>query len=142
MIVQVILVQEILRNVEELELYERGVFLASSTMSNRAQHLNLSADRHIPYHCYTLVTGYNNIVFDYESVTREVLSVCGLLEKITTSSVFVAFTLDYVDICKTSKMGHVLGGINIVDMDTTAPGSDTPMFNMADGRGGEPVDFT
>ena len=74
---------EILRNVEELESYERGIFPASSSMSNRARQLNLFADHYIPYHCYTSVTGHKNIAFDYESVTCEVLLACGLLEKST-----------------------------------------------------------
>ena len=132
---------EILRNVEELESYKRGIFPDSSTMSNRARQLNLFSDRHVPYHCYTSVTGHKNIAFDYESVTRQVLFACGLLQKAITSSVFVAFTLDYAEICKTSKRGHVLGGIKIVDMDTKVPGSDIPMFNVADGRGGTTSGF-
>ena len=97
---------EILRNVEKLESYEIGIFPASSTMSNRACQLNSFADRHVPLHCYTSVTGHKNIAFDYESVTRQVLLACSLLEKATTSSVFVAFTLDYAEICKTAKRGH------------------------------------
>ena len=68
---------EIFRNVEELELYERGIFPASSTMPNRALQLNSFVDRYVPFYRYTSITGHNNISFDYESVTCKVLlAVC------------------------------------------------------------------
>ena len=86
---------EILQNVEELEPYERGVFSACSTISNRAQDLNYFVNREVPYYCYTSVTGYKTIAFNYESVPDKVLSACSLLEKSTSLSVFVTFTLDY-----------------------------------------------
>ena len=125
---------EILREVEGVEYYKRGVFPASSTMSNRGRELNRFADRFVPFKCFRSSTGHRNIAFHYEKVVREILRGLGLLEKAEMTSVSVCFTLDFAEICKHSRLGHVLGGIKIVDVDTKYPGTDRPMFD--DTRGG------
>ena len=123
---------EILRKVESLEEFERGVFPGKSTISRRAKELERFAEDYVPYKCYRSSTGHRNIKFKYENVLRTVLSTLGLLEKAKTEPVEIAFTIDYAQVCSTTKRGHVLAGVKVVDRDTKIPGTDEIMFAFDD----------
>ena len=123
---------EILRGVEGLEGYQRGIFPGRSTISNRANELEKHADSIVPYKCYESETGHRNIRFKYENVLRHALTSLSLSEKAETTSVTICFTVDYAEVCKTSKRGHVLGGIKIVDIDAKYPGTNKNMFDLSE----------
>ena len=120
---------EIMRDVEGLEKYERGVFHGKSAMSRVAKELELFADKYVSYDCYTSETGHRNISFDYEAVLRNCLLAMGLLDKAESCSVSVCFTLDFAEVCSTTKRGHVLAGLKIIDKDTTHPRTKERLFN-------------
>ena len=128
-----------MRDVEGLEKYERGVFHGKTAMSRVANELEVFADKHVSYDCYTSETGHRNISFDYEAVLRNCLLAMGLLNKAEHGSVSVCFTLDFAEVCSTTKRGHVLAGLKIIDKDATHPRTKERLFNYeptADSRNG------
>ena len=44
-----------------------------------------------------------------------------LLEKVESGYVSICFTLDFSEVCSTTKRGCVLTGLKIIDKDTTHP---------------------
>ena len=118
-----------MRDVEGLEKYERGVFHGKTAMSRVANELEVFADKHVSYDCYTSETGHRNISFDYEAVLRNCLLAMGLLDKAERGSVSVCFTLDFAEVCSTTKRGHVLAGLKIIDKDATHPRTKEKLFN-------------
>ena len=112
---------EIMRDVEGLEKYERGVFHGKTAMSRVAKELELFADKYVSYDCYTSETGHRNISFDYKAVLRNCLLAMGLLDKAECCSMSICFTLDFVEVCSTTKRGHVLAGLRIIYKDATHP---------------------
>ena len=120
---------EIMRDVEGLEKYERGVFHGKSAMSRVAFMLEDEANKYVPYSCYVSETGHRNIAFDYEAVVRNCLLSMGLLEKAEGGSVSICFTLDFAEVCSTTKRGHVLAGIKIIDKDATHPRTKEKLFD-------------
>ena len=123
---------EILRKVESLEDFERGMFPGKSTISRRAKELELFAQDFVPYKCYMSTIGHRNIKFKYDNVLRNVLLALGLLDKAKTQPVEIAFTIDYAQVCSTTNRGHVLAGVKIIDRDTKIPGTDALMFAFDD----------
>ena len=73
---------DILRGVQWLGYYERGVFQNESTMSRKALELEAYATKCFPYKTYTSEIGQRNIAFKYEYLVRLVLVSLGLLEKL------------------------------------------------------------
>ena len=120
---------EIMRDVEGLEKYERGVFHGKSAMSRVAAMLDQHADKYVPYSCYVSETGHRNIAFNYEAVLRNCLLSMGLLEKAEGGSVSICFTLDFAEVCSTTKRGHVLAGMKIIDKDARHPRTKEKLFN-------------
>ena len=53
----------------------------------------------------------------------------GLLDKAESCSVSVCFTLDFAEVCSTTKRGHVLAGLKIIDKDATHPRTKERLFN-------------
>ena len=120
---------EIMRDVEGLEKYERGVFHSKSAMSRVAKELEVFAHDYVPFQSYVSDTGHMNIAFDYEAVLRNCLLAMGLLGKAECGSVSVCFTLDFAEVCSTTKRGHVLAGMKIIDKDATHPRTKKLLFN-------------
>ena len=118
-----------MRQVEGLERYERGVFHGKSAMSRVAKVLEKHADDIVPYECYISETGHRNIAFDNEAVLRNCLDAMGLTKKAETQSVSICFTLDYAEVCSTTKRGHVLAGMKIIDKDAKHPITKELLFN-------------
>ena len=94
---------EIMRDVEGVEKYERGVFHSKSAMSRVAKELEVFAHDYVPFQSYVSDTGHRNIAFDYEAVLRNCLLAMGLLGKAECGSVSVCFTLDFAEVCSTTK---------------------------------------
>ena len=74
-------------------------------------------------------TCHINIVFDCEAVIKNCLLPMGLLEKAEGGSISICFTVDFVEICTTTKRGRVLVGIQIIDKDVTRPRTKWKLFN-------------
>ena len=74
-------------------------------------------------------TGHRNIAFDYESVLSNWLNAIGLLEKAESRCVSVCFTSDFVEVHSTTKRGHVLAGLKIIDKDATYLKTKTKIFD-------------
>ena len=55
---------------------------------------------------------------------RHVLPALDLREKVKTTAVEIVFTINYAQVCSTSKRGHVIAGVKIVDRDTKNPWTD------------------
>ena len=110
-----------MRDVEGLAKYERGGFHGKTAMSRVAKELEVFTDKYVSYDCYTSETGHRNISFDYEAVLRNCLLAMGLLDKAESCSVSVCFTLDFAEVCSTTKRGHVLAGLRIIYKDATHP---------------------
>ena len=110
---------DVLKKMEDLDKYQRGLFPSSSTIGNRAAKLEAVANRYVPFEEYESDCGNPNIKFDYNSVLRLALKALGLWEKAKTRGVEIVFTLDYAQYCKTR--GHVLAGAKIVDRDAINP---------------------
>ena len=117
---------ELLRKVEGVKVYGRGMFTSSSTLSNRCKELETYASTIIPFKEFTSVGKNLNIIFDYEKILTVALQSLGLYEKASKDGVEIAFTLDYAQICK--RRGHVLAGIKIVDKDARHPSSKELLF--------------
>ena len=45
-------------------------------------------------------------------------------------SVSICFPLYFAEVCKTLKRGHVLGGLEVFDVNTKHPGNDKLMFDF------------
>ena len=118
-----------MRDVEGLEKYERGVFHSKSAMSRVAKELEVFAHDYVPFQSYVSDTGHRNIAFVYEAVLRNCLLTMGLLGKAECGSVSVCFTLDFAEVCSTTKRGHVLAGMKIIDKDATHPRTKRLFFN-------------
>ena len=86
-------------------------------MSRVAAMLEKEGDNFVPYTCYISDTEHRNIAFDYEAVLRNCLHSMGLLKKSETESVSICFTLDFAEVYSTTKRGHVLAGMKIIDED-------------------------
>ena len=112
---------ELLRKVEGVKVYGRGMFTSSSTLSNRCKELETYASTIIPFKEFISVGENLNITFDYEKILAVTLQSLGLYEKTSKDGVEIAFTLDYAQICK--RRGHVLAGIKIFDKDARHPSS-------------------
>ena len=56
---------EILRKVEGLEEFQRGVFPGKSTIWMKAKELEKYVDSYLPYKCYRFSTGHRNIKLKY-----------------------------------------------------------------------------
>ena len=121
---------DVLRKMEDLPKYKRGMFPSSSTIGNRASALEKFADKYVPFVESVSEDGNLQIVFDYESVLRCALTALGLLEKAVAGGVELVFTLDYAQYCK--KRGHILAGCKIVDREARSPVDGG--FLMADGE--------
>ena len=120
---------EIMRQVEGLKKYERGIFHGKSAMSRVANELETHAEDYVPYSCYVSETGHRNIAFDNEAVLRNCLDAMGLTEKAEKQCVSICFTLDYAEVCSTTKRGHVLAGMKIIDKDAKHPITKELLFN-------------
>ena len=94
---------EIMRQVEGLKKYERGIFHGKSAMSRVANELETHADDYVPYSCYLSESGHRNIAFDNEAVLRNCLDAMGLTEKAEKQCVSICFTLDYAEVYSTTK---------------------------------------
>ena len=90
-------------------------------MSCVALMLEKASEKYVPYICYFSGTGHGNIELDYEAVLRNCLSSMSLLKKAEVGSVFICFTLDFAEICSTTKRGHVLAGMKIINKDRRHP---------------------
>ena len=98
-------------------------------MSRVAKELEVFAHDYVPFQSYVSDTGHRNIAFDYEAVLRNCLLAMGLLGKAEGGSVSVCFTLDFAEVCSTTKRGHVLAGMKIIDKDATHPRTKKVLFN-------------
>ena len=86
------------------------MFPGKSTISRSAKELERFAEDYVPYQCYRSSTGHRNIKFKYKNVLRTVMITLGLLEKEKTEPVEIAFTIDYAQVCSTTKRSCVNGG--------------------------------
>ena len=89
---------EIMRDMEGLKKYERGVFRRKSAMSRVAKVLDPYAEDVVPYEWYVSKTGHRNITFDNEAVLRHYLDPMGLTKKAESGSVSICFTLDFAEV--------------------------------------------
>ena len=80
---------EIMRDVEGLKKYERGVFHGKSAMSRVAKVLETHAEDFVPYECYVSETGHRNIAFNNEAVLRHCLEAMGLTKKAEIGSISI-----------------------------------------------------
>ena len=119
-----------------MEEHQIGIFPGKLSMSRKAKELEKYAEKYAPFICYKSDIGHKNIAFQYEDVLRHTLLSLGLLEKAKHTSISVCFTLDFAEVCKTSKMGHVLGGAKVVDVETKHPETSKLMFDFEPSSGG------
>ena len=118
-----------MRQVEGLTKYERGIFHGKSAMSGVVKVLETHAKDFVTYSCYISETGHRNIAFDNEAVLRNCLDAMDLTKKAEKQSVSICFTLDYAEVCSTTKRGHVLAGMKIIDKDAKHPITKELLFN-------------
>ena len=107
----------------------RGVFHGKSAMSRVIKMLERHAEDFVPYECYVSETGHRNIAFDNEAVLRHCLDAMGLTKKAERGSVSICFTLDFAEVCSTTKRGHVLAGLKIIDKDARHPKTKDLLFD-------------
>ena len=98
-------------------------------MSRVAKVLETHANDFVPYECYFSETVHRNIAFENETVLRHCLEAMDLTKKVENQSVSVYFTLDFAEVCSTTKRGHVLAGLKIIDKYTRHPRTKELLFN-------------
>ena len=109
---------EIMRQVGGSKKYERVIFHGKGTMSRVTKESETHTEDFVPYSWYMSKTGHRNIVFDNEAVLRDCLDAMDLTEKAEKQSISICFTLDYAEVCSTTKRGHVLAGMKIIVTDS------------------------
>ena len=122
---------ETLRQVEELEKYERGVLPSRSSVQRVAYDLHSLGQQHIPFHRHRSDLG-EMFQYDYERFIRFILKTFKLHEIAQRESVEISFTLDGAELC--DGISHLTAGIKITDSRAVDPRDGSPLCLIGDGE--------
>jgi hypothetical protein len=121
---------ETLRNVEELELYQRGILPARSSIQKASYELYDLGQQHIPFHWKQCDLG-EVYQFEFEPFIRFILKTFSLYEIAQRESVELCITLDGAELC--DGLSHLTAGIKITDPRAVDPKDGTPLSCMENG---------
>jgi hypothetical protein len=124
---------EMLRKVEELELYQRGILPSRSSIQKASYELHGIGQELIPFHKKESELG-EVFQYDFECFIRFILKMFGLHEISQTDSVEMCITLDGAELC--DGLCHLTAGIKVTDPRVVDPRDGTPLSCMeGDGVG-------
>jgi hypothetical protein len=123
---------ETLRNVEELELYQRGILVlpARSSIQRASYELHDLGQQHIPFHWKQCDLG-EVYQFEFEPFIRFILKTFSLYDIAQCESVELCITLDGAELC--DGLSHLTAGIKITDPRAVDPKDGSPLSCMEDG---------
>lgn len=121
---------ELLRSVEGLGRYQRGIIPSRSQIQRASYELNDFAQEHIPFEKKESNIG-EMFAYDYERFLRFILKVFKLHDAATHESIEICFTLDGAELC--DGLSHLTAGIKITDSRAIDPRDGSPLSSSVDG---------
>jgi hypothetical protein len=115
---------EVLRSVEGLGRYERGILPSRSSIQRAAYELNAVGQQHIPFEKKECALG-ECFAFDYEVFVWYLLKSFNLHDIAQRESVELCITLNGTDLC--DGLQHLTAGVKITDHRAIDPKDGTPL---------------
>jgi hypothetical protein len=115
---------EILRSVEELGSYKRGLLPSRSTIQRASQEMYQLGQQHIPFSRQQCELG-EVFQYDYERFVRFLLRSFSLHEITQQESVELCITMDGAELC--DGLCHLTAGIKITDSRAVDPRNGSPL---------------
>jgi hypothetical protein len=121
---------ELLRSVEGLGRYQRGIIPSRSQIQRASYELNDFAQEHIPFEKKESNIG-EMFAYVYERFLRFILKVFKLHDAATHESIVICFTLDGAELC--DGFSHLTAGIKITDCRAIDLRDGSPISSSVDG---------
>lgn len=93
----------------------RDVFHGNTTMSRMANDLEKLSTIMYPITLFIRYWPQKYCIFDYAAVLRHSVISIGMFDKVECGSVCMCSTLDFAEVCSTTKIWHVLTGLKTID---------------------------
>jgi hypothetical protein len=120
---------EVLRSVEGLERYERGILPSRSSIQRCAYELHTLGQLHIPFEKKECALG-ECFAYDYEKLVRFLLQSFSLYDVAQRETVELCITLDGAELC--DGIQHLTAGVKITDKRAIDPKDGAPL-SISDG---------
>jgi hypothetical protein len=121
---------EVMRSVENLGRYERGILPSRSQIQRASYELHRIGQEIIPFERRESELG-EMFSYDYEKLLRFILKTFQLHDIATRQSVEICMTLDGAELC--DGMSHITAGIKITDRRAIDPRDGSPLSSAPDG---------